>query len=1408
MANDSAQKIAALINELNQLLPKMNLSVEVTNRLTIALNNLGTAFKTTGGDAKTLAEVNSYLETMQSHLGRMVRTGLFPVDKAGAFIDRLRTINTQLHQIYRQPAGQTGSEFLAGRGGLAGTGEGLKEATTGVAEEAEKVKRSFAGIGATISNELLTAEEATSRLEQAVHAYGYTLEDIKSVQVDTSTGVSKVGLASTDTEGNVKRLTLSMNRLGRVTPQVASAFRTLGGQLARNIGQFARYTVAVLLIYGPLRLLSEQLQLVTQNQEELANIAIVVGDSQERLEGIFNAVADAADMAGESIDGVLQGYTQAIRATGDIEEEYERMRVANELLTDSLILSKLSTLDQAKAMDILVAALRQANVPLDQGRELLDRWVAVTKVANVDLRTIAESYAIVGTVAQNAGIEIGETGNELVGLIAVLAEQTQLSATQTGNALRAVIAGMRTDATERELRKLGIAVKDVTGELLPFMDIAKQISDRFERGLISEPQFEKLAKIIGGGIRRAGQVQMVVKNLDQAMQINKETSNKAGEAQEALGIKTNTLRGAVTRLGNAFQELAQTLGTDGGILDIATALVNIFTSLTKAITGVADVIGKNMPVLMAIGGMALLNKRGGINPLMSLGGFFDRRSIAGGNWATAQGGQIDREPYPGMGGRGGGFTSKGMRTAGYLGAGAATAIPAITNFLQGKEAQGSANIIGGTIGAAMGATFGPVGMVIGASIGSSIAEGFVTSVLEVSGDIGRAFLEGREQERGEEPTEGGETLEEAEARIKRELQELVGRKYLEDFGIQKDLAEVPFIRQVTGGVIGMLGTGGAKIGDWIATEILGKEGYKERTGAEITEAKLMEHFVETFAPEKHEEYQQYFKETGKGTEDWAGEYGFTQRGMEMVERFAGTIDKIQEQLLISVNRRLLAGEITGKEARTQTDVVDGLDSALSGFLAATTEDASDAMIVLGDKTLTVSDAIEEYMDVFVNATDEQRDTLNQQIQTIRMYEESIELAIAANSNEVHVTDNLTVSMIEATQALEGFRTGLGEYTEELIKIQEFERHVTPTRVGLGMGIDWTPELMDTLMEFAQTFQKSYEEAMYEGNKELIATYRQTLPQVILESGFGEFQTAGQEVSAESIRKAKQYMEAEGMLPEDMGRQQPGFVEFDFNQDYFLNTFMPIYRELATELEKLGYMEEVADTIAIFGNKEMDLIHADNTIMQMILRSIEENTEDVVDGIYNLPTDASFMVPFTGYRFGFMNPPDYSSLIDEILRAVREIAQNTAPLGMAITDVPEKIQLPTDKIGEETPLPSTGYEFGPGEEATRERYRQRRAEDMREKHERLEARATFAGIGPIEQTPETGGIMDIFSTLNDILQRLLDAISTQVTEVKVDIDANFKTYLDGEVLADITQKYLVDDMQRKSGVSGINVSGAI
>jgi TP901 family phage tail tape measure protein len=404
----------------------------------------------------------------------------------------------------------------------------------------------------------------------------------------------------------VREAKVLRNDNGAVWTQQAKGVQTFTQQLGHNIKELAMWSIGMGLIYGPMTKLNELVQTAITNQALLAKVTITLGESQSATGKIFSNAAKIARETGVSIDGIIAGYNTAFRATGDITDKTERYAVANQLLTDSIILSRLSTLDQATATDTLVAALSQLNMPLDQGQVLLDKWVKVSRVANVDVTTLATSFAIVGEAAMNAGLSI----DELNGLVAVIASTGVTNAKETGNAARAIISGATNETTSKKLGMYGIATSDAGGKSRDFMQIVGDINKKYGAGLISDDQLNEIALIIAQGNRRQAQTVVTLARLADIRNIASQSGSAKGESQKALAIEMQTVQTATVGLNNAFVELAQALGGEGGVLAASTSVLNTFSTLVEIIAKLTTTVGTATPAITAMGAALLLTKSG------------------------------------------------------------------------------------------------------------------------------------------------------------------------------------------------------------------------------------------------------------------------------------------------------------------------------------------------------------------------------------------------------------------------------------------------------------------------------------------------------------------------------------------------------------------------------------------------------------------------------------------------------------------------------------------------------------------------------------------------------------------------------------------------------------------------------
>jgi len=686
----------ASIQALETILASANNLIESINGLQQLMN------KGLGGP-----QVVQSIETLTIELEKQARAA----DMARGNIQKyLNTIN--------QPAAGAPAGAPAGGGGLGGPTYPRivvpdEEATR--AEQARIQKdQELATLRQSYQNDIRYAKARALAENNNIYKFGpQALQGIVSTPI---TGVSQLTLAEKDMAGVNQQMKILIDRAGNVLPNTTRNMNTFASSVARDVVELTKWTIAIGLIYGPLRKFQEMTALMISNEAQLASAMIVLSDSSVKVADVFNIVADAADRVGDDVGGAIDVFTQAYRATGDMADQSQRLGVASKLMASGMMLAKLSGMGYNESIDHLVGSLKQTNTPLDQGVTLLDKWVKTSLIANVDISTLAIGFSVLGESASAAGLSV----DQLNGLLAVIATNMGTSGAEAANAARAIVSGFESSKAIKELNLLGIAVNTTAGDMRPLLDIMTQIQQMKAQGLISDTQFSKLTLAIGGGTRRQAVVAATIQDTAAINTIANQSANAAGAAESALAKKLDTVQTATVRLNNAFQSLAETLGDKGGLLDLFKFILELTNNLVKAIDSLAGVVGKAGPILamtMVTSGLFKLRPdlmTSALGGLQSVG-----NRIYAGTANNSAGVQVGLGDRLGMA-----MQSKGLGQSALIG-GAMSAIPAMMNFSAGKTAAGIADLSGG-IGGGIIASMMHKSPYLGSVIGTAIAEAFVT----------------------------------------------------------------------------------------------------------------------------------------------------------------------------------------------------------------------------------------------------------------------------------------------------------------------------------------------------------------------------------------------------------------------------------------------------------------------------------------------------------------------------------------------------------------------------------------------------------------------------------------------------------------------------------------------------------
>lgn len=1141
------------------------------------------------------------------------------------------------------------------------------------AQRRERLRREEERLIQNLRQRIAAEEKYRIALEQAAKL-GFDINNLKKVQTRGTAGIEQLQFEKRDSSGINQRFDTYVQPSGRATPGISNQFRSFGQGVLRDIGELTKWSLALAAVYGPMRKLQELTQIMIENQTRLAEAAISVSSSFLGQEEIFNAAAASAERAGESIEGVIDAFTLAYRAAGGGGDEIERFATATELLDNALVLSKLSTLDQATAIDTLAAAMRQTSGELTGSLELLDSWVRVTKVANVDLASLATGFAVLG----DAALEAGLSTDDLNGVIAAIGETGVTSGRELANTARAIVAGFQSDQAVAALENLGIATKDTEGNLRSFLDISREVNALYENELISSSQLSELGLDIGGGSRRGAAVTTFLKNIDRVFEVSEESSRASGDAQQALAAQLDTVQTSLTRLGNAFQELAQTMGTEGGFLDLITASVNGLTGIVRVIDDLTSVLGKATPALLAFGAAFAVTKYRGHDSVSSQIQGFGRRFSTPVPGALGMGDDalIYGAP-PGLSRtqRAGNFISTNLlgsnvSSGGFQGL-LLSALPALMNFTNKEDRYGTtrgvADLTGGIIGGVLGALTGPQGALIGATIGVSIAEAFVNTTVARKTDIfgytapslgeaGNPAIPETVEDLDAKAREaeinlykalgfGSEGLGKVVARpgtlatdIAAQLNEAIQNR--DEAGFKQILEDRNFRGTITSAEAELSRFG-------VSSEMI-QQAFRENRQIEVNP----ESYARQLALERGGEAAEALREledaidrrNALGGTPQEGDTAFALESKANAAKFGELLDEMKKVSQAELRQDRISGDVRGAEYGRKTTAISGFDTRALQYYTALGDEVSS---ITGGATDAAA-AFDVLNNVIVGGSEEalpQLTALSGEIQTI--------------VNQL-ATEGGRESLIEKFGSLDAAKAQLSDLRQTLaaiiedinkevllgqIQVPDVQGDITKplTQEEFGIVSERAKNLQD---EFYQGFLQIPDD-MYDAMKGSFEEWAQ----IVEESGdiFYErvneidpqfFQQAMQQLLEEN-KLASQETNPFGIQQVDMESSRAGELQNLVN--YFTNY-------LSTNFPQ--YQQNPEDVGVIFNDYVTSVLHGDNLAIKLALEKLVDLNQKQLDGMYNIPEGATFWVPLTAAYYRPQNnggagglPPVDSQAVD-------------------------------------------------------------------------------------------------------------------------------------------------------------------
>lgn len=358
------------------------------------------------------------------------------------------------------------------------------------------------------------------------------------------------------------------------------AFQRFGNTLR---DAFSTYTVANLLedaIYKVVDAGKEAVETVKELDDINVNIQMATGEDKSY---VSNLIADYNELGQE-----LGSLTQDVANSADsFLRQGRSMAETNQLIQDSMVLSKVAKVDSEESSKILTATLNGFKLTAEEASRVNDILTSIDLESASDAGGIGTALSKTASMANNAGVSLEKT----TAIIATMKDVTQDSDESIGNAVKSILsrmnqirAGKFVDAetgealndVEKTLSKIGISMRDSNGV---FKESEIIIDDVGQRWNTLDKNTQKAVATAMGGTYQYNKLISMFDNYSKVLSLTDVAMNSQGTALEkfensylpSLESKTNSLKASLENL--ASTTISDELYAD--VLDTTKAMVDM-----------------------------------------------------------------------------------------------------------------------------------------------------------------------------------------------------------------------------------------------------------------------------------------------------------------------------------------------------------------------------------------------------------------------------------------------------------------------------------------------------------------------------------------------------------------------------------------------------------------------------------------------------------------------------------------------------------------------------------------------------------------------------------------------------------------------------------------------------------------
>lgn len=446
----------------------------------------------------------------------------------------------------------------------------------------------------------IDSEDIASRIKAAV-------DGITDIELDLKVNSDSVKQAVDENlkkiepevdESGLTQLQQALHNVNTAGQQSQSVFSSLGSTFKEAFSAYSLANVMQDMLYKIADGAREAVGTVKELNDSITSLEMATGENYNTVKQMMSQYNEMGQELGSITTDIAEGADSWLRQGKSVQE-------TNQLLKDSMVLSKVSDLSAADSTQYLTSAMNGYKVAAEDVMSIVDKVSQVDLYSATDAGGLMEAMSRVATTANTAGVSM----DKLLGYVATTGEVTQRSMSSIGESFKTIFARMSDikaqnyelvdeDGTvellsdvESSLKKVGIDLRKTVTEYNSYDDVLDNLADKWSS--LNQVQQNELSKAFAG-VRQQEVFRTLMENYDRVKKYTKLAEDSAGTAEKKFNDNyLSSLEAKTQSLKASLESLSSSLISDdmyAGVLDGTKAIVD-FTEKTQILKGTLAGLG-------------------------------------------------------------------------------------------------------------------------------------------------------------------------------------------------------------------------------------------------------------------------------------------------------------------------------------------------------------------------------------------------------------------------------------------------------------------------------------------------------------------------------------------------------------------------------------------------------------------------------------------------------------------------------------------------------------------------------------------------------------------------------------------------------------------------------------------------